>query len=320
MKLFKCQHCGQPVYFENYFCVHCNAALGFDWQQVDMLSLQVAADDATLFTTGSDDKKQYKYCSNKQYHVCNWLLPHNSEAEFCLACNLNHTIPDLSEPDHWEKWASIEVAKHRLVYALLRLKLPIISKFQDAEKGIAFNFMAEENKGERLLTGHDNGLITLNIAEADDVIREMARNQMDEVYRTLLGHFRHEIGHYYWDRLIKDSGRLQSFRDLFGDETINYSEALQQHYNKPASEDWRKNFISAYAGAHPWEDWAETWAHYLHIIDTLETAYSFGLSLHPKAADSENKMSATINIDAYATKNFTAIIDKWTLIFCNEQS
>ena len=217
MKLFKCDHCGQPIYFENYFCVQCNALLGFDPQQMDMLSLQpVAGSDNNFTLAGTNSAEQYKYCSNKQYNVCNWLL-HKSESEYCIACNLNHTIPNLDQQDHREKWARIEVAKHRLVYSLLRFNLPVISKFQDEDAGIAFDFMAEENKedGERLLTGHDNGLITLNIEEADDAVREMARKQMDEVYRTLLGHFRHEIGHYYWDRLISTSNRLQPFRKLF---------------------------------------------------------------------------------------------------------
>ncbi len=311
MKLFKCGHCGQPVYFENYFCVHCNAALGFDPVTMEMLSLEANATDATGYES-TETAAQYKYCVNKQLNTCNWLLPQNSTETFCIACKLNHTIPDLSEPSHWDKWYRIEVAKHRLVYALLRFKLPVASKADEPETGIAFDFMAEQKEsGERLLTGHDNGLITLNINEADDALREMARNQMDEVYRTLLGHFRHEIGHYYWDRLIKDTDRLIPFRKLFGDDSIDYGEALKAHYNKSASEDWRENFISAYAAAHPWEDWAETWAHYLHIIDTLETAYSFGLSVKPKAADSDNDMSANINIDPYGTKNFSAVIDRW---------
>ena len=314
MKLFKCDHCGQPVYFENYFCVQCNALLGFDAQQMDMLSLQPAANNKNIFTiAGTNRTDQYKYCSNKQYNVCNWLLPQNSESDYCIACNLNRTIPNLNQPDHWDKWAHIEVAKHRLVYSLLRFKLPLISKFQDEDKGIAFDFMAEENKGdgERLLTGHDNGLITLNIEEADDAVREMARKQMDEVYRTLLGHFRHEIGHYYWDRLISNTNRLQPFRKLFGDESADYEEALKQHYNKVPSDSWKATFISVYASAHPWEDWAETWAHYLHIIDTMETAYSFGVIINPRAAGVKNDLSAALNIDPYTTKSFNEIIERW---------
>lgn len=316
MKLFKCDHCGQPVYFENTYCVQCNASLGFDPQRMDVVALQPAKDNSYVFFDNRGNitpaTPRYNYCINKQYSVCNWLLPIDSGGEYCIACNLNRTIPDLSQPEHLEKWARIEVAKHRLVYSLLRFQLPVISKFQDEDKGIAFDFMAENKQGtERLLTGHDHGLITLNIDEADDAIREMARNQMDEVYRTLLGHFRHETGHYYWDQLIKDTNRLQPFRNLFGDETIDYAGALKQHYSKAASDSWTAKFISAYANAHSWEDWAETWAHYMHIVDTLETAYSFGLTVNPRVADPENAMSASLNIDPYATKYFEDIIERW---------
>ncbi len=318
MKLFKCDHCGHPVYFENYFCVYCNASLGFDHAQMDLLALhQVKLNGALTYTRDRNENvkqsQQYKYCSNKQYNVCNWILPQNSTAVFCVACNLNRTIPNLSQPDHLARWQRIEVAKHRLVYSLLRLKLPVVSKFQEKLNGIAFDFKADENKrnGERLLTGHEQGLITLNIEEADDVIREMARNQMDEVYRTVLGHFRHEIGHYYWDRLINNTDKLMPFRQLFGDERMNYAEALKKHYTKAPSNAWKGSFISTYATSHPWEDWAETWAHYLHIVDTLETAYAFEMTIQPPVAKPEDEMSAKLNIDPYMAEDFTDIIDRW---------
>ena len=315
MKLFSCNHCGQPVYFENTLCLQCNALLGFDAEKIDIVALRAAGDDGTLVTIDekNGDQTRYKYCVNKQYNVCNWLLPFESESHYCIACNLNRTIPDLSQADHLGKWVNIEIAKHRLVYSLLRFKLPVIGKFQDEEIGIAFDFKADEKDdgSERMLTGHHEGVITLNIEEADDAIREMARNQMDEVYRTLLGHFRHEIGHYYWDRLIKDSPRLQAFRKLFGNELTDYAEALEKHYKKKSTDAWWAEFISAYASSHPWEDWAETWAHYMHIVDTMETAYSFGMSLRPKAGDAENDLSARINIDPYKAKDFKDIIDRW---------
>ena len=311
MKLFKCDHCGQPVYFENTFCVQCNAWLGFDPRRMDILALHPADDGS--YSLFDNKTERYKYCINKQYNVCNWLLPVDYKGEYCIACELNRTIPDLGKPDHLGKWTHMEVAKHRLVYSLLRLKLPVISKSQDEEKGIAFDFLADENKKgtKRLLTGHDHGVITLNIDEADDAIREMARNQMSEVYRTVLGHFRHEIGHYYWEQLIKNTNRLPGFRQLFGDETMDYAEALKRHYCKLSSDIWTEGFISAYANAHPWEDWAETWAHYMHIVDTMETAYSFGMTLNPRSADPENEMSARLNIDPYTTRSIDDIIDRW---------
>ena len=150
MKLFKCDHCGQPVYFENTFCVQCNASLGFDSPRMDLVSLKPATDSSYILHASNEkdlSPVKYKYCINKQHNVCNWLLAHDDQAQYCVACNLNRTIPDISQPDHWGKWASIEVAKHRLVYSLLRFKLPVVSKFQDEEKGIAFDFMAD-NKEE----------------------------------------------------------------------------------------------------------------------------------------------------------------------------
>jgi hypothetical protein len=117
---------------------------------------------------------------------------------------------------------------------------------------------------------------------------------MHERYRTLLGHFRHESGHYYFDRLVVDSEWIDEFRALFGDERQDYGEALKRHYaNGPAS-DWADRFVSSYASSHPWEDWAETWAHYLHMLDTLETAASCGLALKPRKAGEPTIDSVTV--------------------------
>jgi hypothetical protein len=208
----------------------------------------------------------------------------------------------------------IERAKHRLVYSLLKMKLPLQSKTVDPKNGLSFDFLADEKKeGQpKVLTGHSEGLITINIAEADDIAREMARKAMDEVYRTVLGHFRHEVGHYYWDRLIDNTPYLEQCRELFGDDRKDYGEALKEHYEKGSPPDWAEHFISAYATMHPWEDWAETWAHYLHIIDTLETASSFGVSIHPKIADSSSSIiNADIRVDPYNVENFSEIIRLW---------
>ena len=136
-----------------------------------------------------------------------------------------------------------------------------------------------------MLTGHADGVITVNIAEADDAERERRRTAMHEPYRTLLGHMRHESGHYYWDRLIAGTPELDEFRSLFGDERADYAASLSTYYERGAPADWQERFVSAYASAHPWEDWAETWAHYLHMVDTLETAAACGLSLTPRRRD-----------------------------------
>ena len=181
-------------------------------------------------------------------------------------------------------WRKLEAAKHRLFYTLLRLNLPIETRNENPE-GLAFDFLADQpaQSGPKVMTGHDNGLITIALAEADDAERERRRTAMGEPYRTLLGHFRHEVGHYYWDRLVRDEGRLDPCRAVFGDDSQDYEQALQRHYAEGAPANWQENFVSAYATTHPWEDFAETWAHYLHIVDTLEMAGAFGVQRRSEA-------------------------------------
>jgi hypothetical protein len=161
------------------------------------------------------------------------------------------------------------------------------------------------------MTGHDEGLITLALAEADDAERERRRTAMGEPYRTLLGHFRHEVGHYYWNILVRDAGRLEGFRAAFGDERPDYGEALQAHYAKGQNDAWRGEYISHYAAAHPWEDWAESWAHYMHIQDSLEMAESFGLDIRPRL-DTTGEMTARIRLDPYRERDFGRILAAWT--------
>ena len=186
-------------------------------------------------------------------------------------------IPTYEDDRNFEKWRQLEMAKHRLIYQLLALHLPLIPKSKDQMNGLSFDFLVADNASNRV-TGHSNGLVTILLDEGDSVHREQIRKQLSEPYRTLLGHFRHEIGHYYW-MLLSDPNDKNRFREIFGDETVNYYEALQTHYQFDAPQDWNQRFISKYASSHPWEDWAETWAHYLHIMDTLETAHYLGLSL-----------------------------------------
>lgn len=310
MRLFTCNHCNQLLYFENSRCENCGYSLGF---LADELELYALEENQGLYNIwGNTTTIKYRYCENHRYNVCNWLLAENEASSFCTACAFNRTIPNISNPEYRQRWNVIENAKHRLIYSLLKLHLPLVNKSSDREEGLLFDFMADEkDSGQRILTGHDNGVITINIAEADDIEREMARKSMDEVYRTVLGHFRHEVGHYYWDRLIDNTSNLNAFREVFGDDRKDYGEALREHYSHGAPAGWNGNFISAYATTHPWEDWAETWAHYLHIIDTIETAYSFGLQVHPLIAGDTAVVSADINIDPYRTADFRKIISLW---------
>lgn len=309
MKLFECTYCGQLLQFENTRCVKCDHKLGFI---AETLQLAPLIEDGLFQLYNDTSGINYRYCENHAYDVCNWLVEDSLETRYCKACSLNQTIPDLNKQEYHLRWSVIEVAKHRLIYTLLRMKLPLESKNSDPDTGLSFDFMADEKNGEqKILTGHDNGLITLNIREADDIEREMARRAMAEAYRTVLGHFRHEVGHYYWDRLIDKTANLEPYRKLFGDEQHDYGEALKIHYKEGAPADWNERFISTYASTHSWEDWAETWAHYLHILDTLETAYTFGLSINPYTVRNTAGVSAEIKADPYRLENFDDIIGLW---------
>jgi hypothetical protein len=239
------------------------------------------------------------------------MVPADDPTGFCAACRHNRTVPDLTVPGNDLLWRKIETAKHRLFYSLLRLDLPLENRGDDPDHGLAFDFLADppESHAAGVMTGHDNGLITLALREADDVTREKVRSKMGEPYRTLLGHFRHEIGHYFWDRLVAtDADILQSFRALFGDDRQDYDKALKRHYDRGAPADWQKNFISMYAAMHPWEDFAETWAHYMHIVDTLETAAAFGLNVKPRRA--RGGLAAAIDFDPYHVE-MDRLIDAW---------
>jgi hypothetical protein len=282
MKVFYCDCCGQMVFFENSQCVRCGHPLGYLPDLAVMSSLEPAADAQWRSLASAAGGRLYKMCQNySQVQVCNWMVPAENAEPFCQACRLNRTIPDLSQPGSLDCWQCLEIAKRRLIYSLLVLGLPLFSKQEDPEHGLAFDFLADKSgdfaESAQVMTSHIHGVITINIAEVDDAVREKRRLHLNERYRTVLGHFRHEIGHYYWQRLIRDSDWLAPFRQLFGDERESYDRALQLYYRQGPPVQWAQCFISAYASAHPWEDWAETWAHYLHITDTLETAEAFGL-------------------------------------------
>jgi hypothetical protein len=267
MKLFTCPHCSARLYFENAQCLNCGNLVLYDPEAVGFVL--------------SGNRMA---CTNATECACNWVA--GPEGGFCRACELNKTIPDLSVPGNRERWIRVEAAKKRALYSFLAFGLPVGPKAAPMDEvGIAFDFLADpligdRPTGEHILTGHDNGLITLNVAEAEPAEREKMRTEMGEDYRTLLGHFRHELGHYYWDRLIRDDpARLAEFQALFGDPTADYDAALQQHYQQGAPPDWEQRHISAYAASHPWEDWAETFAHYMHITDTLEMVGALNIPL-----------------------------------------
>ena len=310
MKLFECQNCGQLLYFENTRCERCRSHLGYLPDRT-VLSALVADGDRWRVFDAQDDRR--RFCANAAYGVCNWMVAAAGPQQFCRACRLNRTIPNLSDPRNLVLWQRLETAKHRLVYGLLRLKLPLITKHEDDESGLAFDFVSSSGlllEGQQAATGHSNGLITIDISEADDAERERHRRDLAEPYRTLLGHFRHEVGHHYWQRMVRDGVWHAAFRDLFGDERQPYAAAIQRHYATGPTPDWQENHVSSYAGAHPWEDFAETWAHYLHIVDTLETAAAFGLQVHPTVGRLP-RLDLKIDFDPYDQDDFDALIRAW---------
>ncbi len=293
MRVYSCGHCGNPLYFENSECLNCHHQVGFDPATLTMMNLENGA---------------YRYCKNAEYGVCNWLVTASSADTYCVACEMNRVIPSLTSDQNRARWRNLEVAKHRLIYSLLRLRLPLRVNHGGREEAIEFDFKEDVSPVERVMTGHDHGLITINIEEADEAERVRHKLDLGERYRTLLGHFRHEVGHYYWDALVRDSATIGRFRQLFGDDRKDYGEALEAYYSQGAPADWNQHFISPYATSHPWEDWAETWAHYLHMMDTLETAWAFGIRINPVEADG---LKAAITQEPYDQVNFDRLIKRW---------
>ena len=266
MKKLYCA-CGQPVFFENDQCSSCGRQLAFD-----PLALQMDA-----LVDGLQTAAGRVVCGNRSNDVhCNWLAaPHATVGSTCMSCVTSRIIPALNKRGNRERWRKLERAKRRLVYDLLTLGLPV-----DTQR-LSFVFKEDRRSNpdvyeEHVSTGHASGEITINAAEADDAFRAKMRQQMNEPYRTLLGHMRHESGHYFF-RIVVNGSDLDAARELFGDDRIDYAEALRRHYADGGNLSWQRDFISSYASAHPYEDWAETWAHYLHICAVIETATTQGL-------------------------------------------
>jgi hypothetical protein len=277
-----------------------------------LVALDPGPETGTVRIEGRDHL--YQYCGNRDTPaLCNWLLKASDSDPLCVACRLNRTIPNLGDADNARYWGAIEGAKRRLVAQLLALGLPVRSKVaEDPDRGLMFDFLRSPAIGPRVMTGHASGLITINVEEADDTKRVKIKQDLHEPYRTLLGHFRHEVGHYYWDRLVRDTKWLQPFRELFGDERASYADALKRNYEQGPPPDWANSYTSSYATMHPWEDWAETWAHYLHVVDSLGTALGFGLD----AADLETAISPFTRDALYAPDDpgaarFLSLLNSW---------
>jgi hypothetical protein len=318
MKIFECDSCGNLLFYENVSCLRCNHTLGFIPELIDLCALEPSTENRwRSLSPRFSASAEYRQCANTTQHgVCNWLITTGDTNPLCESCRLNLVIPDLSINGNLERWRKLEIAKRRVMYSLLRFRLP--TEPEGNREPLRFQFMADPPGGQAVLTGHADGVITINIAEADEAERERRRVQLHEPLRTLLGHIRHEVAHYYWDRLVAGTPHLAEFRKLFGDERQNYAAALQSHYQNGPPPDWAATHVTAYAASHPWEDWAETWAHYLHITDSLETAGSFGVSVRPRHPQAATLRAEPRNIDAQS--NLEDVIKNWIPLthFVNE--
>ncbi|MEO8384441.1 MAG: putative zinc-binding metallopeptidase [Betaproteobacteria bacterium] len=223
-------------------------------------------------------------------------------------------MADPRHPDNGLLWRRIELAKRRLVSALLAMGLPVASReTEDTERGLMFDFLRSPDSGPKVMSGHHQGLITLNIAEADHAKREFTRQAMNEPYRTLVGHFRHELGHYYWERLVAGTKLVSPCRSLFGDERQDYAASLKAHYKSGPRQDWQLHFVSSYASVHPFEDWAESWAHYMHMRDTVDTALSFGLTVDSEQLEfTPFTLETLYEPDHPEAEVFFAFVNHWT--------
>jgi hypothetical protein len=304
------------LFFENVQCLQCGSALAFLPERLALCAVEpVPGNDAGLWRRRTRDpprgeSRQYRLCHNHvEYQACNFTVPATDPNVLCVSCRQTRVLPDLSVADNRERWYRVEVAKRRLFYTLAKLALVSPEPAAGANDGPVFEFLADL-PGQPVLTGHCEGVITLNIAEADDAERVRRRISLHEPYRTLLGHLRHESGHYYWDRLVHDRGRIDAFRDMFGDERTDYSRALQAYYAAGAAPaNWQARHVSGYATAHPWEDWAETWAHYLHMVDLLETASSFNTRMTvPGSEDGVNEVANPFDSGA---RDFDRLVEQW---------
>jgi hypothetical protein len=350
VRAFSCQVCGQLVFFENSACLRCGASLGFVAADGELHTLALTDDGAayTILGPAPDDtaerrdanasvaSERWVRCANAMVASCNWLVreptialvddpagddetvdpEHEPDADLCLCCQLTRTRPNDDDVDALAAFADTEAAKRRLVFQLLELGLPVITEDEDPDRGLAFDLLS--SRYHPVTIGHADGLITLDLSESDDAHREQVRQDLGEPYRTMLGHLRHEVGHYYWQLLVEpDPTWLARFRTLFGDETQDYGDAIDHHYGTGdtpgAVEDWQDEHVSSYATMHPWEDWAETFAHELHILDTLQTAAAYGMKVtgpdvfgHEPTGD----LTADPDPDPDAAP-FDAVLDDW---------
>ncbi len=282
MLRFACPVCAREVFFYDRRCRNCATELVFDRGSAE-------------FVAAADQNR----CANAAVIGCTWMVGH--EGHSCSACRLTrqHPWPGPGTAEAVGNWAAAERAKRHVVVELDRLRLRLEPRNEAEGTGLAIDMKWSDDGSVTI--GHVDGVITLDAAEADDARRERLRTRLAEPYRTMLGHLRHEIGHYWWPLLTDEkagtTGRLAEVRQVFGDERTDYQAAIKRHYADGPLDGWRGEFVSAYASMHPWEDWAETFAHYLHLRDTLDTASRFALSVGAPLLGVDEPVAATALAD-----------------------
>jgi hypothetical protein len=317
MRAFACDHCGQLLFFENSHCLRCETALGLQPERLTLQSLDPPGWERHRVllrdSAAEEPAPRYQRCARAHLASCNWLVREDDPSSLCISCRLTDCVPPMRTDRELRAFAQAEGAKRRLLYQVLDLGLPVRTRREDPKLGLGF-VLAFHSSDAPVMTGHLNGVITLDLSECDHVHRERLRHAFGEPYRTLLGHFRHEIGHYYWSLLVEKQPRHSDFRRVFGDERMNYAEALKRNYERAASQCyWAGHYVSAYAASHPWEDWAETFAHYLHIRDTLQTSAQFGLRVSPSAhaiPPAGGKLDTRAN-EEIAELDFERVVAEW---------
>ncbi len=276
MNHFRCGGCGAALFFGNRSCLQCGRDAAYLPSAREMVSVDYDDLGRPVPLHPAAGHHPWQHCANRQPNdICFWLVDPQDQQPLCRSCRLSTLIPDLSTGDNLANWRRVEAAKQRLIHNLLDMGLPV-DKPLEGVTPMTFHLLAAQ-PSDPVVTGHLDGLVTLDVAEADDAERARRRELLGEPYRTLLGHLRHEVGHYYWSVLARDPAFIDGFRERFGDERVDYTAALKRHYEFGAPPDWQSTWITAYASCHPWEDWAESWAHYLHLSDAVQTACAHGL-------------------------------------------
>ncbi len=288
MRAFSCDHCSQVLFFENSRCLRCESELGFVPSTLQIQAL--VGDHAGL-----------RRCANLDLAGCNWIVEDDGEV-LCRSCRTTAVRPADGDEAGLAEFVTAETAKRRVLYQLFDLGLPVDEN--------TLSFELKSSHSEPVTTGHSDGVITLDLAEADDPNREARRQQLGEPYRTMLGHFRHELGHYYQPIVLPSEEIWAQSREIFGDDRGSYQEAMDRHYASGPPADWNDRFVSGYATMHPWEDWAETFAHYLHIRDTLQTAADYGMSVSGPQVASDGDFEAAPAPQA-GERGFDEILESW---------